>query len=526
MKFKNLTDEIKEQMFKIYWNKDIKWDDRMKSLMDITGKSERTVRKWCSNLGFKNKTEKESEDLKIAKEKELNKNKQYYIITYAQNATKVNKPFLKNIEAYADKLDAEIICIAGRYHNPTTLKKAEKVKNTDYWDSSIQKYLSLKRHDIHKTVSIMSDVKIQATAVTPLSGLEGMSKENSCIFGHPKVHMKTTPVLEGYAPKMMLTTGSITYPNYTDSKAGKKSEFHHQYGFIIVEIENEDITHIRQVTAKQSGKFYDLYFKVSNGIVKKNESIEAIVLGDLHYGNEDEDVMDSTLEILDELNPKTVVLHDVFDGYSISHHTINDPFKQYGLESKGMNNLEGEVEYMLEMLWGFKNFENVVVVRSNHDCHLDKFLLNDWRKLPTSKNSITYMKYSQILLEQHATNNVIGVIPYLINEQYPKYKCLGFGDSYKTKDIELSQHGDIGANGSRGSINQFRKLNTKIITAHTHSPARFDNAVCVGTSTKLRLSYNKGASSWLNSHAIIHKDGKIQQIHFMGTNKNYTTLGY
>jgi hypothetical protein len=108
MKFKNLTEEIKERMYQIYWNKEMKWDDRMKSLMDITGKSERTVRKWCVKLGFKNKIEEESEDLKIAKERELNDNKQYYIITYAQNATNVNKAFLKNIEAYANKLDAEI----------------------------------------------------------------------------------------------------------------------------------------------------------------------------------------------------------------------------------------------------------------------------------------------------------------------------------------------------------------------------------------------------------------------------------
>jgi ribosome-binding ATPase YchF (GTP1/OBG family) len=128
MKFKNLTEEIKERMYQIYWNKEMKWDDRMKSLMDITGKSERTVRKWCVKLGFKNKIEEESEDLKIAKERELNDNKQYYIITYAQNATNVNKAFLKNIEAYANKLDAEIICIAGRYHNPTTLKKSEKAQ--------------------------------------------------------------------------------------------------------------------------------------------------------------------------------------------------------------------------------------------------------------------------------------------------------------------------------------------------------------------------------------------------------------
>ena len=69
---------------------------------------------------------------------------------------------------------------------------------------------------------------------------------------------------------------------------------------------------------------------------------------------------------------------------------------------------------------------------------------------------------------------------------------------------------------------QFRKLNTKLITAHTHSPTRADSHVCVGTTTKLRLSYNKGASGWLQSHAIIHQDGKVQQIHFIGSDKDYT----
>jgi hypothetical protein len=42
--------------------------------------------------------------------------------------------------------------------------------------------------------------------------------------------------------------------------------------------------------------------------------------------------------------------------------------------------------------------------------------------------------------------------------------------SFQVKGWELGQHGDVGANG-RGSLLQFRKLNTKIIVGY-HSPGR------------------------------------------------------
>tara|TARA_R110001592_G_scaffold128057_5_gene340092 strand:- start:2809 stop:4383 length:1575 start_codon:yes stop_codon:yes gene_type:complete len=522
MKFKDLTEPIIDQMYQIYWAKDLRWDDRMAQLMALTSKSERTVRKWCAKLGFKRQEVVASEDVEVAKSRVLKKSKSY-LVTWGQNATKVNKKLLKNMEVYAEHINAEIVVIAGRYHNPTSLKKSAKAKTNDYWMSELNPYLSLNRHDIHKTVSVMSDCKIQATATNPLSGLEGLSKENSCIFGHPKVHMKMIPVLEGYNPKMIMTTGAITKPNYTDSKAGKKSEFHHQYGFVVVEIQNDEVAHIRQVTSQDNGNFYDLSVRVKDGKVIKNDKIEALVCGDMHFGNEEQKVMDATMEIIDVLNPNTVVLHDVFDGYSISHHTMNDPFVQFGLEISGRNDLEAEIDYMLSQLGRFENVDDVVIVRSNHDEHLDKFLkINDWRKLPTTKNSMAYMKYSHMLLNQYGSGNVVGVIPQVINERFPKYKCFSTQDSYRIKGWEVSQHGDIGANGSRGSSPQFRKLNTKLITAHTHSPTRADSHVCVGTTTKLRLSYNKGASGWLQSHAIIHQDGKVQQIHFIGSDKDYT----
>jgi hypothetical protein len=93
----------------------------------------------------------------------------------------------------------------------------------------------------------------------------------------------------------------------------------------------------------------------------------------------------------------------------------------------------------------------------------------------------------------------------------------------------LGQHGDVGSNGSRGSLNQYRTLNTKIIVGHYHSPGRKDGAIAVGTSTKLRVGYNNGPSSWLQSHVIIHEDGKAQHINFIRDVNNkigFTTFEY
>ena len=99
---------------------------------------------------------------------------------------------------------------------------------------------------------------------------------------------------------------------------------------------------------------------------------------------------------------------------------------------------------------------------------------------------------------------------------------MGRNSSYTVNKWELGQHGDVGTNGSRGSLLQFRKLNTKCVVGHYHSAQRKDGALAVGTSTKLRVGYNVGASSWNQSHVIIHEDGKAQHINFI--NSEYTTF--
>jgi hypothetical protein len=401
MKFEDLTDDQIIEMSNLYWNKELTWDERMTKLSNLLGKSERTVQAWISKLGITEKALTESPQYIKARERKFNKKKKRFMITWAQNSTNVHENFIQNIEAYSKFIDADIHVIAGRYKNPTSIFTD---KDYDVWSERIIQYLDAGRHEVHKHMSIMSDVKIQPTAVDPMTGLQGMSGINSCVFGSPKVQMETIPVLEGNMPKLMMTTGACTVKNYTDSKAGKKGEFHHTLGFVIVEIKNDEIFFARQITATDDGDFTDLFYRVEDGQVNKINTIAAAILGDLHYGQHDERVIDKTLELFEILKPENVILHDVFDGLSINHHESKDPFIQFQREVEGTNSLKKEIEEMLEGLKKFSKY-NVSIVRSNHDDFLDRWLKNtDWRKANTLKNSIEYMEYSALLLKGDAPN--------------------------------------------------------------------------------------------------------------------------
>ena len=111
---------------------------------------------------------------KEAQNKQHDNTKKIFLVTWAQSDTAVHKGFLKNIESYAKHIDADILCIAGRYSNPSSLSaskaiksKKKVIKNT--WDNSILPYLDANRHNLHEHLAVLSDVKIQPTASTPLS---------------------------------------------------------------------------------------------------------------------------------------------------------------------------------------------------------------------------------------------------------------------------------------------------------------------------------------------------------------------
>lgn len=449
----------------------------------------------------------DTEPFKTAQKKKFSKKTKKFIFTWAQNATPVHKGFLTNIEAYAKEIGAEIHVIAGRYKNPTS--KFPELKD-EYWVKDVIPYLDANRHRIHPYLAVLSDVKVHPTASTPLSGFNGVTGLESCIIGHPRVHMKSLPVLDGYMNKLLLSTGAVTVENYTDSKAGKKGEFHHQFGFIIVELDDEEF-HVRQVTADSEGNFYDLLYRAEQGVISTHsDGAAAVILGDLHIGEEDEEALQGSFDLLDMMQPDKVILHDVFNGHSISHHEKKDPFQLLQREIDGSDSLRDEIKQMKKWFAERPHF-NYVVVRSNHDDFLDRWLQGeDWRK---AGNKYEYLKYASILAKGKAPK---GIIPYILDKHFAGYvQTLGIDESFRILGWELGVHGHLGSNGSRGSVVQFKDLNTKNVTAHTHSPHREDGHLCVGTNTKKRVGFNKGMSSWMHSNVVIYRDGKASHVHII-----------
>jgi hypothetical protein len=455
-----------------------------------------------------------------AKTKEYDKTKSIFFVTYAQSDTKVNEPMLMNMEAYAEKHNASIHVILGRYKNPTSLEANKNIKqketNKYNWDELIHQYADSNRHNIHENLCILSDVKIQPTASTPLTGLNGLTGKESCIAGHPRQHLKFLPTLDGEPDKIVCTTGAVTLPNYTDTKVGKVSEFHHTFGFVIVEIDDNDFI-IRPVSCLEDGSFCDLKWSVKDGVVEETpNTAQAIVWGDLHYGLINELVLQRTLEQSRlYLNQEDrIYIHDVFDASSISHHDLKDPFVLY--QKEGFT-LERELNGLSIFLDDLDDEFTPYIVRSNHDEHLDRWLKDtDWRK---SNNRDLYLRLSY----SKAINPNLCALELAMRLYNTHVTFLDENTSHKVDGIELSIHGHNGVGGSRGSAIQFKNLNTKSITGHTHSPLILDGLMTVGTLTEKRIGYNKGLSAWGWANAIIHHNGK-RQLLIINNNYNYTTL--
>jgi hypothetical protein len=154
---------------------------------------------------------------------------------------------------------------------------------------------------------------------------------------------------------------------------------------------------------------------------------------------------------------------------------------------------------------------NLVIPAANHNDWMDQWLSNnDWRK---ERNKKAYLKYAFIASEKLAPK---GMIAYLLDKMFgKKITTLDYDGSFRYLDWELGLHGDKGSNGSRGGVNQFKNLNTKSVTGHSHTPSRNDGHLCVGTLTLMKMGYNKGLSTWMQSNVLIYPDGKAQHVHFV-----------
>lgn len=486
--------------------------EKIRKLSNKLNVEEEILHAWAEELGLS----LESSEYAMAACHTLSK-KTRYLISSAQNASPVNEEFLDNMKAYAKFINADIGIIATRYKNPTSVFEESGEK----WDTKTHPYLTAKRQQLHKNLLLLADLKIQATAPNPTNGIELFGDVSSVIVGAPRIEMRSIPVLESQTQKFLYSTGSVTIPNFTDTVAGGKAAEHHSFGFVVVEIENSEVVHVRNVSAHEDGSFNDLIYRVEKGVISK-ENTEYLIWGDSHFAQKEEEVTTAFRNLCDELGVRKSILHDVWDSACINVHNINNPVVQVELWREGRAILKDELTQMLkELKWFERNMDETIVIASNHDDMIDRAIANySWRDFPPY-NAQSFVKLEKLVVDGKAP---CGVIPYIINKNFTKVIALGLDDSWIRNGVELGLHGHKGPNGSKGNINGFAKLSTKTIIGHSHSPAIKWGCYQVGVSCSLKHGYNKGLSGWAYNGVTLNKHGKRQSITFNKNTLTYTTL--
>jgi len=439
-----------------------------------------------------------------------------FVVTCAQNATPRHKGFYAALQQYCEHRSAQLMVIPTRYKNPTS-RWTESQENADYWDVPDADLCNV-RVKLNRNMEILGDIKTQPTAISPLTGFEAITAGESGILGHTKLQLRTIATPQGRLPKILTTTGACTVPNYTDSKAGKLGEFHHTLGAAVVEVRGS-VFHLRQINAdKKTGAFYDLEtLATAEGCSKAIPRPLSLTLGDTHVRAVDRLVERATKEILGRLKPRHIAWHDLCDGYSFNHHSEKNPFVPIERTAIGAASARQEVFDALEYVAQWTPADMVsIIVPSNHNDFLQRWLHdNDWRRLDPV-NRLFYLETALALA--HQANKGTGFAAEQLNafiywakQRFANTKnvrVLDYDESCMLGEIEHGLHGHQGPDGARGNLKNLRRIGVKTNTGHAHSPGIDEGAYRAGTSTRLRLGYNSGPSSWLNSHILTYANSK------------------
>jgi hypothetical protein len=222
-----------------------------------------------------------------------------------------------------------------------------------------------------------------------------------------------------------------------------------------------------------------------------------------------------------DLKPKKIVLHDYFDGHSVSHWAEKEPITQglFQQQDLGHTSLEQEFKQCYDELLILADMtDEVAVVMSNHHEFLWRYL-NEGRYVKDAENSRFAFKLASHMAERDLNDPVehgirmMGKLPRNI-------KFLSRLDDYKIRGYQLGAHGDKGVGFGYGSMKSKEEDYGQSISGHVHKAQTMRRTHTVGTCLPLDMFYMRGSpSAWSNSHAAIYDNGSVQ--HLMIENGEY-----
>lgn len=441
-------------------------------------------------------------------------------------------PFFYALKRYCRENNARLHVIPIRYQNPTSWRNPQEGReHEDYWwHKEFKPFMLEDELQIHPLLTVMGNVRIQATAPNPLNGLDSRSGAASAIYGATQLSMKTVATPQNVLPKILWSTGAVTEQNYSRTKSGDLAHFHHSHSAIIAEISgNKFFT--REVTwSRTHQNFIDIdRLYAVKGPSKRHDGEwlvppsvcaprpEALYMGDTH-----EIVMDPVVRkatwgkggLVDRYKPKRVIEGDIFDGRSINHHDAHLKLLQAVYSYQGHDSLEKELDSVVNYFSEtYRPSVERIVTASNHDDFLNQWLQGGDMKVAPN-NLLTYLELGAGVLREARDNggDIPNAIEYYCRHRVPYVRFLRVDESLQVLGCELGMHGHLGPNGSRGNPRNLSTIGTRFIMGHLHGGGWciFKGGYQAMTSTFLMLGYTKGPSSWLQGHVWLHGNGKRQ----------------
>lgn len=465
-------------------------------------------------------------DLSIFSEARLQKlneailKRQRLIVTTAVADTPVNKDFFNSLLVAARDMDAEILVFAANMQttglDPILLETpgVHIVTNTMLLSPTLA----------------LNNIKIMAKHINPLVGIERMGpREQSQIVGSPKLHLRTIPTIDNdFNPRMDTTTAAVTEPIYNgklyvQERTNAIAAEDHVLGALLVEKSlgtidtpfpgDANVTgfyHFRHITYSKTARGFTDISKFYSADGVKPAEILALSLPDIHVGEIDPQFIQSLKTVIKRLKPRRLALHDLFNGHSVSHHERGRIISSAIRYKNGTMNLEDELRsaaIFLNSLLSLDPKLEVRIVQSNHDMWLNRWLEEgQFMKEPHNAQLGLELAY---VMSQGKSPLEHALIKFGL--EYPKRVVFLEEGSWKEAGFELGQHGHVGANGARGSLNTMVRATDKSVFGHSHVTQRRKNVINIGTATVLRQGYNRlGPSSWTQSFTATSSTGETQ----------------
>jgi len=451
-----------------------------------------------------------------------------YILSSIQNNTLLH-PGFNNLLAYRDWLDnlekgtCEILIGTYSYqlaaYGAGAVKRGtHKVKESRLWYApEVEQYIVDESVALAPGLVWCGEQNILPTTRHPLTAFEDYNGRKSNIVPHAKIAMESVASLADEATKFNYSTGTVTQRNYIQKRAGILAEQKHNYGALLVEVDSDGNWWVRQLHIDDDDAVMDVgpdgYHGVyiQAGQVRTEPVTEGIYWGDVHVSELEVWVRElgwGKGGMLDTIGCTHQFMGDIFSMSTRSPHEAKNFRRMYELHINGEETVEHEIQITADFMnEATRDWCETVVVAANHDRHLDRWLNEtDFRIDPVNAKFFVELQWQMMDAIERGDKD-FNILEWALKSRGANkdLRFLGVDESYRVAGIENALHGDLGANGSRGSTRGLTKLGMALNKAHDHAAAIRDN-VYSAAACALDFAYTKGPNSRSISHIVTYRN--------------------